>query len=66
MKYTVIAMILAFSVSEANAAVYCAVGVYRAGCVVRPAVRPPVVVVRPGAVVVRPPCRFVNGVRICR
>jgi hypothetical protein len=66
MKYAIIAMILAFSVSEANAVVYCAVGAYRAGCVVRPAVRAPVVVVRPGAVVVRPSCRFVNGVRICR
>jgi hypothetical protein len=68
MKYAFIALIFALSVSEAHAVVYCAVGVYRAGCVARPgvAVRPPVVVVRPPVAVVRPPCRYVNGVRICR
>jgi hypothetical protein len=65
MKYAIIALVLAFSSSEANAVVYCAAGVYRAGCIARPGaavVRPPVA----GAVVVRPACRYVNGVRVCR
>jgi hypothetical protein len=74
MRYAIIALILAFSVSEANAVVYCAAGVYRAGCVRRPVggvVVAPVggaaVVVAPGgAVVVAPRCRFVGGVRVCR
>ena len=38
MKYAIVALILAFSVTEANAVIYCAVGVYRAGCVARPGV----------------------------
>lgn len=40
---------MAVEIPEANAVVYCAAGVYRAGCVVRPVVRPvvaPVVGVR--------------------
>jgi hypothetical protein len=65
MKYAIIAMLLAFSVTEANAVVYCAAGVYRAGCVRRP-VGGAVVAPRPvGAVVVAPRCRYVNGVRVC-
>jgi hypothetical protein len=36
MKYAIIALILAFSIAEANAVVYCAAGVYRAGCIRRP------------------------------
>jgi hypothetical protein len=67
MKYAIIALILAFSVTEANAVVYCAAGVYRAGCVRRPV---GAVVVAPGhrAVVVAPRCRYVymNGRRVCR
>jgi hypothetical protein len=39
---------------EANAVVYCAQGVYRAGCVARPAPRAVVVSPGPRAVVVRP------------
>ena len=35
MKYAVVAMILAFSITDANAVVYCAAGVYHAGCVRR-------------------------------
>ena len=34
MKYAIIALLLAFSVNEANAVVYCAAGVVSAGCVV--------------------------------
>ncbi len=65
MKFAIIALILAFSVTEANAVVYCAVGVYHAGCVRRPVGG--AVVVAPGrAVVVAPRCHYVNGVRICR
>jgi hypothetical protein len=73
MKCAIIALILAFSVTEANAVVYCAAGVYRAGCVHRPVgglVVAPVggatAIVPGGAVVVAPRCRFVSGVRICR
>jgi hypothetical protein len=69
MKYAIVLLILAFSVTEANAVVYCAAGVYRAGCVRRP-VGAVVVAPRPvgGAVVVAPRCRYVyvNGARICR
>ncbi len=62
MKYLMAAALIALSVtehSEANAAVYCAVGVYHAGCVRRPvvAVVAPVrraVVVAPRRVVVAP------------
>jgi hypothetical protein len=36
MRYAIIALLLAFSVNEANAVVYCAAGPYRAGCVARP------------------------------
>jgi hypothetical protein len=64
MKFTIMALLLIASVSDANAVVYCAAGVYRAGCVARPGV-----VVHPavgGAVVVKPVCRWVNGVRVCR
>ena len=39
---------------EANAVVYCARGVYRAGCVARPAPRAVVVSPAPRAVVVHP------------
>jgi hypothetical protein len=42
----------AFMTTSASAVVYCAAGVYRAGCVVRPVVAP--VVVAPRAVVVVP------------
>ena len=64
MKYAVIAMIFALSITDANAVVYCAAGVYHAGCVRRaPVAR--AAVVAPGAAVVRPHCRIVNGRRIC-
>jgi hypothetical protein len=56
MKYAIIAMIFAFSITEANAVVYCAAGVYHAGCVRRP----------PAAAVVVPHCRIVDGRRVCR
>lgn len=80
MKYAIIALLLAFSATEANAVVYCAAGVHRAGCVRRPvgaAVVAPVAVhgavVAPRAVhgaaihgaVVAPGCRIVNGIRRC-
>lgn len=67
MKYAIVALILCFSVSDANAVIYCAAGAYHAGCVRRPGGA--VVAPRPvvgGAVVVAPKCRFVNGVRVCR
>jgi len=68
MKYAIVAMLLAFSATEANAVVYCAAGVYRAGCVRRPVVAPvaphAVVVTQPHPVVA-PNCRIVNGVRRC-
>jgi len=57
-------MLLAFSVTEADAVVYCAAGVYHAGCVRRP-VGGAVVVTHPHAVVVAPTCRMVNGIRRC-
>ena len=42
---------MTFEPSNANAVVYCAAGVYRAGCVVRPVVAPVArAVVRPGRV----------------
>jgi hypothetical protein len=64
MRYAIIALLLAFSVTEANAVVYCAAGPYRAGCVRRPV---GAVAVRPvGGVVVAPVCRIVGGVRVCR
>ncbi len=64
MKYAIVALLLAFSVTEANAVVYCAAGAYHAGCVRRPATG---VVVAPvhGGAVVAPRCRIVNGVRRC-
>ena len=70
MKYAVIALLLAFSVNEANAVVYCAAGVVRAGCVARrpvgtAVVAPRAVVVAPRAAVVAPRCRIVNGARVC-
>jgi hypothetical protein len=43
---------VALTMTPASAVVYCAAGVYRAGCVVRPVVAP--VVVAPRAVVVAP------------
>ena len=45
--------LFALTASEASAVVYCAAGVYRAGCVARPVVVAPVVVA-PRAVVVTP------------
>ena len=71
MKYAIIALLLAFSVNEANAVVYCAAGVVRAGCVARRPVgaavvaAPRAVVVAPRAAVVAPRCRIVNGARVC-
>jgi hypothetical protein len=74
MKYALVALILAFSVSDAGAVVYCAAGAYHAGCVRRPAAGAAVVApVRRGAVVapvrraavVAPRCRVVNGIRRC-
>jgi hypothetical protein len=53
---------LMMPVSPANAVVYCAAGVYHAGCVRRPAVG---VAVAPRAAVVVPRCRVVNGIRRC-
>jgi hypothetical protein len=55
MKHQIIPMLLvagfvAVTTSEASAVIYCAAGVYRAGCVARPAVG--AVVVAPGAAVV--------------
>jgi hypothetical protein len=52
-----IAGFVALTTTEASAVVYCAAGVYRAGCVARPAavvVAPRAVVVAPRAVVVVP------------
>jgi hypothetical protein len=65
MKYAMVALLLAFSVTKANAVVYCAAGVYRAGCVRRPPAAHAVVVAPRGAVAA-PACRIVNGRRICR
>ena len=64
MKYALLALVMAFSVSDASAAVYCAAGRYHAGCVRRPV---GVGVVAPvhRAVVVGPRCRVVNGFRRC-
>jgi hypothetical protein len=55
MKHLMIPMLLvggfvALTTTEASAVIYCAAGVYRAGCVARPAVG--AVVVAPGAAVV--------------
>jgi len=62
MKYVIITLMLAFSATEADAVVYCAAGVYHAGCVARPGVA-----VAPRAAVVAPRrCAIVNGVRVCR
>jgi hypothetical protein len=64
MKHLIMPLLLvggfAFTTTEASAVVYCAAGVYRAGCVARPVVVAPVVVaprpvvVAPRAVVVAP------------
>jgi hypothetical protein len=64
MKYALVALILAFSLSDAGAVVYCAAGAYHAGCVRRP---PGAAVVAPvhRAAVVAPRCRVVNGIRRC-
>jgi hypothetical protein len=43
---------VALAATEASAVIYCAAGVYRAGCVARPVVAP--VVVAPRAVVIAP------------
>jgi hypothetical protein len=68
MKYAIVALLLAFSVTEADAVVYCAAGAYHAGCVRRAPVAG--AVVHPGAAVVAPgaACRYVwvNGVRVRR
>jgi hypothetical protein len=63
-KHLMIALLLvggfvALTTTKASAVIYCAAGVYRAGCVVRPVVAPVVVaprpvVVAPRAVVVAP------------
>jgi hypothetical protein len=58
MKHLMIPLLMAGSVvaltaTEASAVIYCAAGVYRAGCVARPVVVAPVVVA-PRAVVVAP------------
>jgi hypothetical protein len=67
MKYAIVALLLAFSATAADAVVYCAAGAYHAGCVRRPAAGAAVVAPRPvyGAGVVAPRCRIVNGVRRC-
>ena len=65
MKYAIVALIFAFSVSDAGAAVYCAAGAYHAGCVRRPAVGGAVVAPVHRAAVVAPRCRIVNGIRRC-
>ena len=52
---------VALTTMPASAVVYCAAGVYRAGCVVRPVVAP--VVVAPRAVVVAPRRAFVVAPR---
>ncbi|MDB5548904.1 MAG: hypothetical protein JWP21_2351 [Tardiphaga sp.] len=46
--------IVAVTATEASAVVYCAAGIYRAGCVVRPVVAPRAIVVAPRVVVVAP------------
>jgi hypothetical protein len=56
---------LMMPVSPANAVVYCAAGVYHAGCVRRPAARAAVVAPVHRAAVVAPRCRVVNGIRRC-
>ncbi len=67
MRYAIVALIFAFSITEANAVVYCAAGAYHAGCVRRPPARAVVAAPRPvGAAVVAPHCRIVDGRRICR
>src|SRR5271163_3464841 len=54
MKYAIVALLLAFSVTEADAVVYCAAGRYHAGCVRRPAGGAVVVAPVVGAAVVAP------------
>jgi hypothetical protein len=54
MKYAIVALLLAFSVTEAAAMVYCAAGAYHAGCVRRPAGGVVVAPVVGAAVVVAP------------
>jgi hypothetical protein len=66
MRYAIVALIFVFSITEANAVVYCAAGAYRAGCVRRPPARAVVVAPKPAGAVVAPRCRIVNGRRICR
>ncbi len=67
MKFAIVGLLLTFSLTEANAAVYCAAGVYHAGCIRRPPAGAVVVAPRPmGAAVVAPRCRIVDGRRICR
>src|SRR5271168_2600756 len=57
MKYAIVALLLAFSVTEADAVVYCAAGRYHAGCVRRPAGGAVVVAPVVGAAVVVAPRR---------
>jgi len=60
MKHLIIPLLLvggfvALTTTEASAVIYCAAGVYRAGCVARPVVvAPRAVVVAPRPVVVAP------------
>lgn len=55
--------LVALTTTEASAVIYCAAGIYRAGCVARPAaavvVAPRAVVVTPGRAVVVAPRRRV-------
>jgi hypothetical protein len=65
MKYAIAVLILALTISEANAVVYCAAGVYHAGCVRRPPVAAPYA--HPYAhPYVAPHCYWRAGVRVCR
>jgi hypothetical protein len=59
MRYLIIPLLLvggfiALTTTQASAVIYCAAGVYRAGCVARPVVVAPAVVVAPRPVVVAP------------
>ena len=58
MKYAIVALLLAFSVTEAQAVVYCAAGMYNAGCIRRPAYRAVGVAPLHRAVVVAPRARL--------
>jgi hypothetical protein len=58
MKYAIVALLMAFSITEANAVVYCAVGVFHAGCIHRPGYRAAVVAPVHRHVVVAPRRRY--------